>query len=254
MSETQIIDAIIFALLLFPATKLIFVVLGKPINAFVWDQKNQWKKKVEVPRIFLTILLVTSIFVMRHECRNTFEITTPKPGWTHWIEIIAILSIIAILTIGTILNLVYTNRFNKILIQEKVQSKVYFNLNTPNKTHERAFNNICRYFTDKHQLFEYNLSELEDLLKPNNKGMVFNIMSNHNKKFYFFLFFKICKDTCFKKNNTEIVAKERFLIDYKPIRNIKDNQSNALKKLTNKELRELKEDLKSYQINWEPKF
>lgn len=58
----------------------------------------------------------------------------------------------------------------------------------------------------------------------------------------------------FKKNNTEIVAKERFLIDYKPLRNIKDNQSNALKKLTNKELRELKEDLKSYQINWEPKF
>ena len=247
MTEIQIIDIIIFSLLIFPATKLIFVVLGKPLNAYVWGENIKWEKKVELPRIFLTILFVTIIFVMRHECKHAIEITSPIYKWAYWVIILSIFFV------GALLNLVYTNRFDQIIKKKEEESKVFFNLNKPEKDYKRVFNSICKYFIDKHQIFEYSLNELEDLIKPNNKGMVFKISEDQNKKFYFFVFFKICKEVCFILNNTDIVAKERFLIDNKPLSDPAKAQSKILQKLSKREMRELKENLKRYQINWEPK-
>lgn len=243
MTETQIVNFTILIILIFPAIKLVFVVLGKPLNAFVWSETVKWEKKVELPRLFLTILFTGIIFLVHYEYMTTIEITTPIYKWTHSFEIASILSI------GLLLNLVYTDLFAQILKKED-EKKVYFNLNKP-KEDKRVFNNICKYFIDKHQLFDYSLSELEDLIKPKNKGVVFNISSSQNKKFYFYLFLKICKDVCFVKNNTEKVSRIRFQINNKPLVNVNKDQSKNIQTLTNNELRELKENLKRYQINWE---
>jgi len=247
MTETQIINFLILIILIFPVIKLIFVVLGKPLNAFVWSTTVKWEKEVELPRLFLTILFIASIFVIRHEYITTFERTTSLYKWVHWIEIISIFSI------GALLNLVYSSRFDQIL-KKRDEDRAYFFLKNPEKD-KRVFNNICKYFIDNHQLFEYSLSELEDLINPNNKGLVFNISDSQNKKLYFYLFLKVCKEVCFIKTNTEYVAKNRFQFDNSPLLNvnINDNQHNNYKKLSNKEKRELKENLKSYQVNWEIK-
>lgn len=210
------------------------------MNNFFLSETNKNTPPTPTGTIYFRILFSIVFIVLIRELINIY---IKKPN--HYYILLLISYTLAVAATAYVLN----KLFNK-----KNNSLQNFELNTDvNPNAENDFKKICQFFIDKHQLFDYSITELTDLINPNSKGLVFNVTKSKNNKHNFFLFLRVCKDKCFKNTNTEVVAKSRFKFDEKYLSNIKSNQNYYDNKTTQKDWRKLMDNLKLYHVKWEYK-
>lgn len=149
------------------------------------------------------------------------------------------------------------NAFVLHYLLNKKSARPVFELNEKLNPHaKKDFLNICRYFNDRHQLFEKEANDLLELIdKDSQKGTVFNIRKDStseelfDKEKLFYLFLQILKEKCIKTTNLNKVAVQRFSLDGKPLLDSKINletNSNNFSQTIKRRVEKIKTNEKNF--------